>query len=121
MPQPAASAAIGLPDPHLLPPLASAAGLTLDDGHVSRPGATADLGDRSDALAELEARLRDMPFTAPDRDELAALRLGPKELAAAVRIGRILDLGDRHRPGPPPCPSSPHCRSRAPPPSPRRP
>ena len=109
------------PDPHLFPPLASAAGLTLDDGHVSRPGATADLGDRSDALAELEARLRDMPFTAPDRDELAALRLGPKELAAAVRIGRILDLGDRHRPGPPPCPSSPQCRSRAPPPSPRRP
>jgi selenocysteine-specific elongation factor len=33
-----------------------------------------------------------MPFSAPEADELTALRLGPRELAAAERVGRLLRL-----------------------------
>jgi selenocysteine-specific elongation factor len=45
-------------------------------------------------VAELEARLAAAPFTAPEADELAALGLGVRELAAAERRGRVLRLRD---------------------------
>ncbi|HET9128770.1 MAG TPA: SelB C-terminal domain-containing protein, partial [Propionibacteriaceae bacterium] len=95
MPMGAAVTAAGLPDARLLAPLAEAAGLLVRDGHVARPGAEASLGAAEAGLARLEARLAEQPFAAPERDELAELGLGPREIAAAVRLGRLIDLGDQ--------------------------
>ena len=94
MPTEAAATALGLPQPTLVAPLAADAGLTVADGHVSRPGARADFGPHEAALTRLEARLAERPLSAPERDELTALGLGPREVAAAVRHDRLLDLGD---------------------------
>ncbi|WP_425308312.1 selenocysteine-specific translation elongation factor [Ammonicoccus fulvus] len=95
MPQQAAAARVGLPEVTLLVPLARAAGLTLADGHVAPPGSVADLGAAESGLQSLEAQLAARPFRAPERDELHALALGVPEIAAAVRLGRLLDLGDQ--------------------------
>jgi selenocysteine-specific elongation factor len=46
------------------------------------------------AVQALEARLADQPFTAPEQRELQAYGLGPREVAAAVRAGRLLRLDD---------------------------
>lgn len=86
---------VGLPDPALLGPLAKAAGLVLADGHLAPPGARADLGAAESAVRELEGRLAAHPYQAPERDELEALGLGVPEIAAAVRLGRLIDLGER--------------------------
>jgi selenocysteine-specific elongation factor len=39
-------------------------------------------------------RLAAAPFRAPEADELAELRLGPRELAAAIRAGRLTKITD---------------------------
>lgn len=95
MPQQAAATRVGLPDVALLSALARTAGLTVADGHVAPPGAVADLGPAEPGLRELEQRLAASPFRAPERDELHALALGVPEIAAAVRLGRLIDLGDQ--------------------------
>ncbi len=38
--------------------------------------------------------LADEPFRAPEADELADLKLGPRELAAAVRVKRLTRIAD---------------------------
>lgn len=82
--------ALGLPAaPPVLADLVAAAGLRAADGRVSRPGTASSLGGAEPAARTLEQRLREHPFAAPERDELAALRLGPRELAAAERAGRL--------------------------------
>jgi len=45
-------------------------------------------------VGTLEEWLAAEPFRAPDADELAELRLGPKEQAAAVRAGRLVKIAD---------------------------
>jgi selenocysteine-specific elongation factor len=45
-------------------------------------------------VLELERRLGAEPFRSPEADDLAALRLGARELAAAERTGRLLRLRD---------------------------
>ncbi|MBE7194212.1 MAG: SelB C-terminal domain-containing protein, partial [Gordonia polyisoprenivorans] len=45
------------------------------------------------AITAVERRLADDPFAAPEADDLAALGLGDRELAAAERTGRLLRLG----------------------------
>ena len=95
MPMGAAASAAALPDPRLVAPLAREAGLLLRDGHVARPGVEASLGASEAGLTALEARLAEHPFASPERDELTELGLGPKEIAAAVRLGRLIDLGDQ--------------------------
>ncbi len=70
-----------------------AAGLVLVDGRV-RPRSAGGLGPAEPAVAELEARLRESPFVAPERDDLAELGLGQRELAAAARLGRLVRLAD---------------------------
>jgi selenocysteine-specific elongation factor len=57
-------------------------------------GARDDLGRAEAAVGELEARLRAEPFHAPEADDLSALQLGARELAAAERAGRVLRLRD---------------------------
>ncbi len=42
----------------------------------------------------MEERLAGEPFRAPEADELADLKLGPKEVAAAVRVGRLVKIAD---------------------------
>ena len=93
---PAATAVteLELPAGSLIGPLAQAAGLEHRDGHLAEPGARADLGAAETGVVEVEQRLAENPFAAPERDELTRLGIGPRQAAAAVRMGRLLDLGD---------------------------
>lgn len=92
--QGAVRVALGNPAEHFLDQLIVDAQLEQHGGHVRLPGARDDLGPAEAAVAELEARLKDAPFQAPESDDLAALRLGVRELAAAERRGRVLRLRD---------------------------
>ncbi|GAA1150019.1 selenocysteine-specific translation elongation factor [Ornithinicoccus hortensis] len=83
-----------LPDPGLLAPLVSAAGLVQEHGHLTEPGRAEDLGPAEAAVAELERRLGVDPFAAPEADDLRDLGLGQRELATAERRGRLLRLRD---------------------------
>jgi len=94
MPVEAARRAAGVPDTRLVLPLATAAGLEVADGRVRMPGGTFSLGAAEAGLKELEARLRDTPFLAPERDEVRAWGLGRRELAAAEKAERVVRLAD---------------------------
>jgi selenocysteine-specific elongation factor len=85
---------LALPDESLLDAIARDAGLEQRGGHIRVAGARDDLGHAEAAVGELEARLRAEPFHAPEADELSALQLGARELAAAERAGRVLRLRD---------------------------
>jgi selenocysteine-specific elongation factor len=93
LPAEAARQALGLPDARLLPPLAQQAGLAGVGGRLRRPGTDVDLGTAEPGVRALEQRLHEKPFAAAESPELAALRLGPRELAAAERAGRLVRLG----------------------------
>ncbi|WP_197420236.1 SelB C-terminal domain-containing protein, partial [Mycobacterium sp. NAZ190054] len=85
--------ALDLPSVELLAPLVHGTGLELGDGRVRQPGG--QLPDRVDkAVRAVEERLATEPFRAPEADELAELRLGPKELGAAIRAGRLTKIAD---------------------------
>ena len=71
----------------------AAAGLEITEGRVHAPG-HGGLGGAEAGVAELETRLRAAPFAAPEREDLSRLGLGPTELAAAARQGRLLRLPD---------------------------
>jgi selenocysteine-specific elongation factor len=81
------------PAPDLVHHVSAAAGLAITDGrvHVSGHGG---LSHAEVGVAQLEERLGAAPFAAPEREELARLGLGPTELAAAARQGRLLRLPD---------------------------
>ncbi|KRE85110.1 selenocysteine-specific translation elongation factor [Arthrobacter sp. Soil764] len=83
-----------LPEERLLPQVIRGATLEQDSGHIRLPGSQGNLGPVEPAIAELERRLRADAFHAPEADELAALGLGARELAAAERTGRLLRLRD---------------------------
>jgi len=83
-----------LPDEKLLSHVIRGAGLEQDGGHVRLPGSQGNLGPIEPAIATLEGRLSADAFRAPEADELAALGLGARELAAAERTGRLLRLRD---------------------------
>lgn len=85
---------LGLPDPTLLDDVVCSAGLEQRNGLIQLPGRGTDLGPAEAAVAELESRLAADPFRAPDADDLAALQLRTRELAAAERAGRLLRLRD---------------------------
>ncbi|OCB47164.1 translation elongation factor [Mycobacterium malmoense] len=83
----------GLPSAELLPKLLEGAGLRAVDGLVRPPGA--GLPARVDkAVRTVEEWLTAEPFRAPEADELAELGLGARELAAAVRAGRLTRIAD---------------------------
>ena len=77
-----------------MPTSSADAGLEQEGGHVRLPGSRGNLGAVGPAVAELERRLTADAFQAPEADELAALGLGARELAAAERTGRLLRLRD---------------------------
>lgn len=85
---------LGLPDPVLLDEVVRSTGLAQRNGLIQLPGLDNDLGPAEAAIAELESRLAAHPFHAPEADDLAALHLGTRELAAAERAGRLLRLRD---------------------------
>jgi selenocysteine-specific elongation factor len=79
-----------LPEPVLRAALPQTA-LKLHSGLV-RDGRN-DLPEKvSRAVAEIETRLAAAPFAAPEAADLAELGLGPRELAAAERAGRLVRL-----------------------------
>ena len=88
----AAMDTLNLSEPALLGLAVAAAKLESVDGVLRVPGKTVDLGPAEKAVAELEQRLRAEPFAAPEAEDLKELGLGPKELAAAERAGRLLRL-----------------------------
>lgn len=88
----AAATTLGDPGAKVLPAVIARAGLEERDGHLTVPGRAGGLGAAEAAIAELESRLRAKPFAAPEAYELDALGLGPRELAAALRLGRLLRL-----------------------------
>jgi selenocysteine-specific elongation factor len=83
-----------LPDESLLDAIARDAGLEQGGGHVRVAGTRDELGRAEAAVSELVVRLSAEPFRAPEADDLSALRLGVRELAAAERAGRLLRLRD---------------------------
>jgi selenocysteine-specific elongation factor len=83
-----------MPDASLLDLVLPAAGLGARDGRIIDPAHAAGLGAAESPVAVLEERLRAQPFRAPEADDLAALHLGPRELAAAAEQGRLLRLPD---------------------------
>ncbi|HET7475235.1 MAG TPA: selenocysteine-specific translation elongation factor [Dermatophilaceae bacterium] len=91
----AARTAAGIPDRALLLEVAADLGLQVEGGRVRAPGVTPVLGAAAEqGLAALCARLGTHPFAAPERPDLDAAGLGPRELAAAVRTGRLIRLAD---------------------------
>ncbi|MEK4242305.1 SelB C-terminal domain-containing protein [Janibacter sp. FSL W8-0316] len=100
MPVAEAARALALPDhlpadlgPDLVRGLVAGSDLTIADGRVLDPRASG-LGPAQAGVAALEERLREAPFLAPERGDLDDLGLGPAELAAAARLGRLLRLPD---------------------------
>lgn len=70
------------------------AGLTLREGRVAAlAGAGLPPAVRA-ALDELRADLAQRPFDAPEAHRLAALGLGPRQLASLVRSGELLRIAD---------------------------
>jgi selenocysteine-specific elongation factor len=94
LPVAAARTAAHVPDVALVVLVADTAGLEVRDGRVWLPGVGGDLGPAEGALAAIEQRLAQDPFAAPERGELEAGALGPRELAAAARLGRVVRLPD---------------------------
>ena len=92
LPRGAARTALGEPGGRLLDTVVARAQLTERDGYITVPGRGGGLGAAEAAIAALEKRLRADPFAAPEAYELQELRLGPRELATAQRLGRVLRL-----------------------------
>lgn len=84
--------ALGAPAAPFIDQLIADAGLERHNGYVRLPRARIDLGRAEAGVAKLEARLLAEPFLAPKADELKALGLGVRELAAAERAERVLRL-----------------------------
>jgi len=91
----AAARSLGLPDPRLLaalvrPPWQLVAGRITSaeqDPDVLPP-------EVEGGVNKIRERLRDNPFDAPTPTDLAELRLTPAGLAAAVRAGLLITVGD---------------------------
>lgn len=92
--QQAAVNLLALPAHRLLPLVVSEAGLHQASGRISDPNVQPSLGAAETAIATLEQRLADEPFTAPTVQELDELGLGEKELAAAAQQQRLVRLQD---------------------------
>jgi selenocysteine-specific elongation factor len=93
MPLAALGRALGLPDAALLGPVLAETDLVVADGRAMLPAAPSD-APNDGAIRALESRLREEPFRAPDRDELHALGLARRELAAAEHAGRLLRISE---------------------------
>jgi selenocysteine-specific elongation factor len=94
VPVEAARQRLGLPDPRLVTALATGA-LAVRDGRVVPADAVPGLPEPVRAAVDaVRAELAAAPFAAPEASRLAELGLGSQELAAAVRAGALLRVGD---------------------------
>lgn len=84
---------LDLPSQELVAPVVHAAGLRSVNGFVSSGAAAKSLGSIDAAVALIEERLERDFLAAPTADELNDAGLGPKQLAAAERVGRLIRLG----------------------------
>ncbi|GHG13997.1 MULTISPECIES: selenocysteine-specific translation elongation factor [Amycolatopsis] len=84
---------LGLPAAELVVPVVRGTGFEVAGGLVRRPGAGLAPAVEK-ALGVVAKRLAEHPFRAPEADELRALGLGRRELAAAVRLGRLTVVAD---------------------------
>jgi selenocysteine-specific elongation factor len=92
MPAESARQRLGLPDRALVIAL-TAAPLRYRDGRIYGSAAAPDLpADVLAAVEAIRAGLRADPFQAPDAARLRELRLGHRQLAAAVRAGLLVRL-----------------------------
>jgi selenocysteine-specific elongation factor len=85
--------ALRLPDRALVHALV-AAPLTIQTGRIVPAGHTALPAPIAAAVAKIRAELVENPFAAPATEHLTELGLGPKELAAAVRVGALVRIAD---------------------------
>jgi selenocysteine-specific elongation factor len=93
MPLEALRQQVGLAAAELVAPLLDRTGLVVAEGVVRPPDA--GLPPRVDqAVRTVHEWLAAEPFRAPEADELADLKLGTRELAAAVRVGRLTRIAD---------------------------
>lgn len=83
---------LALPGPELLATVIREAQLAERGGLITVPGRSGELGAAENAVARVEAQLAKSPFAAPEAHELTDLGLGPRELAAAERAGRLVRL-----------------------------
>ena len=89
-----ALSALALPDDSLVSIAVAGARLKRDGAIIRDPhAAPRDLGPAEKSVAIVEAQLAKEPFVAPDAGTLDELGLGPIELAAAERAGRLLRVG----------------------------
>ena len=94
LPLATALSALALPDDSLVSIAVAGARLKRDGAIIRDPHAAArDLGPAEKSVAIVEAQLAKEPFVAPDAGTLDELGLGPIELAAAERAGRLLRVG----------------------------
>ena len=94
LPLATALSALALPDDSLVSVAVAGARLKLDGAIIRDPhAAPRDLGPAEKSVAIVEAQLAKEPFVAPDAGTLDELGLGPIELAAAERAGRLLRVG----------------------------
>ncbi|GGO61970.1 SelB domain-containing protein [Nonomuraea cavernae] len=92
MPVEAARHALGLPDRRLVVALVRAPFAVVEGRILSRPPGLPTPVAR--AVERLGLELAASPFQAPEAGRLAELGLGIRELAAAVRAGRLLRVGE---------------------------
>lgn len=92
MPIEAARHALGLPDRQLVVALVRAPFRLAEGRIVTRPAGLPEPVAR--AVERLRGELAAHPFQAPEAGRLAELGLGSRELAAAVRAGRLLRVTD---------------------------
>ncbi|MEV6630271.1 selenocysteine-specific translation elongation factor [Actinoplanes sp. NPDC051470] len=85
--------ALDLPDRALVEALVSPP-LAYRNGRIARPGAGDLPAPVAQAVALIRADLAENPFAAPEAARLAEVGLGPRQIAAAVRTGALLRLGD---------------------------
>jgi selenocysteine-specific elongation factor len=97
LPMAAGQAAAGLPDGALMPLVLDGIEVEVGDGRLRLPGVVPSLGPAEDALCALEQRLRSAHFAAPERGDLQSAGLGPREIAAAIRLGRLIRVGQAGR------------------------
>jgi selenocysteine-specific elongation factor len=96
MPVEAARRKLGLPERKLVEALVREAGTGRDglrqaDGRIyPLHGGTGLPAAVLTAVEAIRAELRDAPFVAPDAERLRELRLGPRQLAAAVKAGYLM-------------------------------
>ena len=94
LPLATALSALALTDDSLVSIAVAGARLKRDGAIIRDPNAAPrDLGPAEKSVAVVEAQLAKEPFVAPDASTLDELGLGPSELAAAERAGRLLRVG----------------------------